>query len=98
MIFTLLIMFNYFTFFSIMLVSSKVAQLVSQLAHMTSYEQMNQYRIGGCTNLTNGKIYFGYRSIPVYRFEFTAIFYIYIYICVCVCVCVYEVSICDPNL
>ena len=67
-------MFNYFTFFSIMLVSSKVAQLVSQLAHVTSYEQKNQYCIGGCTNLTNGKIYFGYRSIPVYRFEFTAIF------------------------
>ena len=88
MIFTLLIMFNYFIFFSIMLVSSKVAQLVSQLAHVASYEQMNQYRIGGCTNLANGTIYFGYRSIPMYRFEFTAIFYICIYIYIYIYVCV----------
>ena len=27
--------------------------------------------------MTNGMIYFGYRSILVYRFGFTAIFYIY---------------------
>ena len=87
MIFTLLIMFNYFTFFSIMLVSSKVAQLVSQLDHVASYEQMNQCRIGGCTNLANGTIYFEYRSISVYCFEFTTIFYIYKYIYIYVCMC-----------
>ena len=40
-------------------------------------EQGSQYRTGGCTGLASGTIYFGYRSIPVYRFRFTAIFYIY---------------------
>ena len=60
------------------------------------FNQGNQYRIGGCTGLASGTIYFGYRLILVYRFKFTAIFYIFIYICmyvcmyvyVCVCVCV----------
>ena len=36
-----------------------------------------QYRTGGRTGLATGTIYFGYRSIPMYRFGFTAIFYIY---------------------
>ena len=44
-----------------------------------------QYRTGGGTDLATGTIYFGYRSIPVYRFGFTAILYIY----VCVCVYIY---------
>ena len=35
-----------------------------------------QYRTGGRTGLATGTIYFGYRSIPVYRFGFTAILYI----------------------
>ena len=35
-----------------------------------------QYRTGSCTGLASGTIYFGYRSIPVYRFGFTAILYI----------------------
>ena len=52
-----------------------------------------QYRTGGHTDLATGTIYFGYRSIPVYHFGFTAIFYIYknIYICmyVCMCLCIY---------
>ena len=48
--------------------------------------QGSQYHIGDCTDLASGIIYFGYRSIPVYRFGFTAIFYIYIYICMYVCV------------
>ena len=38
-----------------------------------------QYRTGGHTDLATGTIYFGYRSIPVYRFGFTATFYIYKY-------------------
>ena len=50
--------------------------------------QGSQYCIGGCTGLASSTIYFGYRSIQVYRFGFTAIFYIYKYMCVCVCVCV----------
>ena len=46
--------------------------------------QRSQYRTESCTGLTSSTIYFGYRSIPVYRFGFTAIlyyiiFYIYIY-------------------
>ena len=44
-----------------------------------------QYRTGGRTGLATGTIYFGYRSIPVYHFGFTAIFYIYIYIYMYVC-------------
>ena len=48
-----------------------------------------QYRTGGRTGLATGTIYFEYRSIPVYRFGFTAIFYIYIYMYVCVCVYIY---------
>ena len=43
-----------------------------------------QYRTGGRTGLATGMIYFGYRSIPVYRFGFTAILYIYIYMYVSV--------------
>ena len=52
-----------------------------------SLSQGCQYRTG----LATDTIYFGYRSIPVYRFGFTAIFYIYkyIYICMYVCVCIY---------
>ena len=57
------------------------------------YKQGCQYRTGGRTGLATGTIYFGYRSIPVYRFGFTAIFYIYkyiyIYICMYVCMCLY---------
>ena len=44
-----------------------------------------QYRTGGRTGLVTGTIYFGYRSISVYRFGFTAILYIYIYIYIYVC-------------
>ena len=56
--------------------------------------QRSQYCTRCCIGLVSGMIYFGYRSIPIYRFGFTAIFYIYkqiyiyIYVCVCVCVCV----------
>ena len=58
---------------------------------MNHLGQGSQYRIGGCTGLVSGTIYFGYQSIPMYRFGFTANIYIYIYVsmCVCVCVCVY---------
>ena len=61
-------------------------------------DQGSQYRTGGCTSLASSTIYFGYRSIPMYRFGFTAIFlylsiyicmYVCMYVCVCVCVCVY---------
>ena len=41
-------------------------------------EQRSQYRTGGYTGLASGTIYFKYRSIPVYRFGFTAIFYYFI--------------------
>ena len=41
-------------------------------------KQGSQYRSGGCIGLTSGMIYFGYQSIPVYRFGFTAIFYYFI--------------------
>ena len=53
--------------------------------------QGNQYRTGYYTGLASGMIYFGYWLIPMYRFGFTAIFYIYkyIYMYVCVYVCVY---------
>ena len=44
------------------------------------YIQGCQYRTGGCTSLASGTIYFGYRSIPVYRFGITANIYIYIYV------------------
>ena len=40
--------------------------------------QGSQYRTEDCIDLTSDTIYFEYRSIPVYRFGFTAI-YIYIY-------------------
>ena len=46
-----------------------------------------QYRTGGRTGLATGTIYFGYQSIPVYRFGFTAI--LYIYICMYVSVYIY---------
>ena len=39
--------------------------------------QGSQYRTGGCIGLPSSTIYFGYRLILVYRFGFTAIFYIY---------------------
>ena len=41
-------------------------------------EQGSQYRTGGYTGLASSTIYFRYRSIPVYRFGFTAIFYYFI--------------------
>ena len=59
--------------------------------------QGSQYHTEGCTGLASGTVYFGYQSIPMYRFGFTAIFlylsiniYIYVcmYVCMCVCVCV----------
>ena len=60
---------------------------------MNHLGQGSQYRTGGCTGFVSGTIYFGYRSIPMYRFGFTANLYIYIYIYIyvsmCVCVCVY---------
>ena len=66
----------------------KMSKLMSIIIFQ-NYEQGCQYRTGGRTGLATGTIYFGYRSIPVYRFGFTAIFYIYIYICMYVCVSVY---------
>ena len=56
---------------------------------LKSKDQGSLYRIGGCTGLANGMIYFRYQSIPVYRFGFTTILYIYIYIYVCMYVCMY---------
>ena len=56
--------------------------------HM-KYNQGCQYRTGGRTGLATSTIYFGYRSIQVYRFGFTAILYIYMYVCMYVCVFVY---------
>ena len=53
------------------------------------FDQGCQYRTGGRTGLATGTIYFGYRSIPVYRFGFTAIFYIYKYIYIYIYVCMY---------
>ena len=41
-------------------------------------KQGSQYRTGGCTGLASGTIYFGYRSILIYRFGFTTIFYYFI--------------------
>ena len=38
----------------------------------------SQYRIEGYTGLASDTIYFEYRSIPVYHFEFTVIFYYFI--------------------
>ena len=76
-----------------------VGKFLRFMVSQRGIEQGSQYRTGGCTGLVNGTIYFGYRSIPVYRFGFTAIFYIYkyiyiyiyMYVCmyVCMCVCVY---------
>ena len=40
--------------------------------------QGSQYRTEGYTDLANDTIYFEYRSIPVYRFRFTSIFYYFI--------------------
>ena len=40
-----------------------------------AYFQGSQYHTEGCTGLATGTIYFGYRSIPVYRFGFIAILY-----------------------
>ena len=42
------------------------------------FPQGSQYRNEGCTDLASGTIYFGYQSIPVYRFGFPTIFY-YLY-------------------
>ena len=57
--------------------------------NFNTFVQECQYRTGGRTGLATGTIYFGYQSIPVYRFEFTAILYIYIYVCMYVCVYIY---------
>ena len=65
------------------------------------FKQRSQNHTEGCIGLASGTIYFGYRSIPVYHFEFTAIFYIYqyiyiyIYVCmyVCMCVCINKYKI-----
>ena len=46
---------------------------------MHSLIQGCQYHTGGHTGLATDTIYFEYRSIPVYHFGFTAIFYIYKY-------------------
>ena len=40
-----------------------------------TFIQGSQYRTGGCIGLASGTIYFGYQSIPVYRFGFIAILY-----------------------
>ena len=55
-----------------------------------SFDRGSQYRTESFTDLASDMIYFGYRSIPVYRFGFTAIFYIYkyIYIYICMYVCI----------
>ena len=44
---------------------------------LTSSCQGSQYRTGGYNGLASDTIYFGYQSIPLYHFGFTAIFYIY---------------------
>ena len=61
---------------------------IRQIEYHYDINQGCQYRTGGHTGLATGTIYFGYRSISVYRFGFTAI-YIYIYIYVCMYVSVY---------
>ena len=67
--------------------------LTESYDNKSNQNQGCQYRTGGRTGLATGTIYFGYRSIPVYRFGFTDILYIYIYIymyvCMYVCVCLY---------
>ena len=58
------------------------------VAHCEVYTwQGCQYRTGGRTGLATDTIYFGYQSIPVYRFGFTAI--LYIYVCMYVSVYIY---------
>ena len=39
------------------------------------FEQESQYYTEGCIDLASDTIYFGYRSILVYRFGFIAILY-----------------------
>ena len=67
--------------------------LTESYDNKSNQNQGCQYRTGGRTDLATDTIYFGYRSIPVYRFRFTAILYIhtyiYIYIYMYVYVCVY---------
>ncbi|KAL0014012.1 hypothetical protein SO802_001081 [Lithocarpus litseifolius] len=54
--------------------------MISQSLFILTLIQGSQYRTGCCTDLANGTIYFGFQSIPVYRFGFTAIYIIYIFI------------------
>ena len=70
---------------NVVLITDNQGWQMGRLGH----KQGSQYCTGGCTGLASGTIYFGYRSIPMYRFGFTAILYIYIYVCMYVCVCVY---------
>ena len=61
--------------------------------------QGSQYRTEDCIDLASDTIYFGYRSIPVYRFRFTAIYIMFFVLvslssCWCWLVCVLSVSLC----
>ena len=58
-------------------VMSKIANLDQWDGIRRTIIQGSQYRTGGCTGLASDTIYFGYQLISVYRFGFTAIFYIY---------------------
>ena len=53
---------------------------ISYAVHQVSQylSQGSQYRTESCTDLASGTIYFGYRSILVYHFGFTVIFYYFI--------------------
>ena len=42
-----------------------------KLSRELDANQGSQYRTGGYTGLANGTVYFGYWSIPMYRFGFT---------------------------
>ena len=77
-------------------------ELTNYHSSSSGFNQGSQYHTGGYTSLTNGTIYFGYRSIPVHCFGFTAIFYIYkyiyIYIYTCVCVCIIiNIKVCNKT-
>ena len=60
--------------------------LTESYDNKSNQNQGCQYRTGGRTGLATGTIYFGYRSISVYRFGFTDILYIYMYVCMYVCI------------
>ena len=55
--------------------SGLVSELESVVLDQVCWRQGSQYRTRGCIGLATGMIYFGYRSILVYRFGFTAILY-----------------------